>query len=550
MGKADQSVSAEDLPSKCQSLRLRSIRKRIETEQNKLLPKTRRPRERPAPLSKYRRRTANARERQRMQEVNVAFEKLKSTIPHHKLKQIDEKKDTKITTLRCAITYINSLSELLEDIEKGKPVSPEYHFTDAQLGLEPENKKKRNQKRKERGQNRNKKDPNCRKNKASKVENIDITKHLEHINLPPEIRVLLANTLSKSKKFNNSSPYMIDNRPKTIKRRKKNVPLKSPQNQLLLAANNSNPQLDSSVLQNVVSNNRQNIISMTSSCCVPSPCYTNSVKPIMISRKNVIGNNEQENAFVTFSNGICGNMNKDVIKIISSAADSTAQHCSEIRFNELTPIVPSNFNMTPKSISTKQTLGQLKSSPPAAVLALARGAPIGRIIQSDQDQKELQVMSGSTVLSTDIPFSTKGLQPMNSMVLQRFGFDSNNSQELSLLSPSSTQIPHVPTNYPTSPSSSSVSSSSSPSLFTVNYQNDDKIGNTGQDHYLVSDDISELTPSITTIDLEHQLMNGIDYNNAGSMQEFLVEFENSSEQVSHHNSMVETNNLTSAEILG
>ena len=158
MAKEEQGVSAEDLPSKCQSLRLRSIRKRIETEQNKLLPKTRRPRERPAPLSKYRRRTANARERQRMQEVNVAFEKLKSTIPHHKLKQIDEKKDTKITTLRCAITYINSLSELLEDIEKGKPVSPEYHFTDAQLGLEPENKKKRNQKGKERGhQIRNKK---------------------------------------------------------------------------------------------------------------------------------------------------------------------------------------------------------------------------------------------------------------------------------------------------------------------------------------------------------------------------------------------------------
>ena len=44
-----------------------------------------------------------------MHEVNVAFERLKATIPHHRLKQIDEKKDTKITTLRCAITYINSL---------------------------------------------------------------------------------------------------------------------------------------------------------------------------------------------------------------------------------------------------------------------------------------------------------------------------------------------------------------------------------------------------------------------------------------------------------
>jgi hypothetical protein len=61
---------------------------------------------------------------------------LQATIPHHRLKQIDEKKDTKITTLRCAITYINSLSDLLHDINDGKSVSPEYYFTDAQLGLE------------------------------------------------------------------------------------------------------------------------------------------------------------------------------------------------------------------------------------------------------------------------------------------------------------------------------------------------------------------------------------------------------------------------------
>ena len=106
----------------------------------------------------------------------------------------------------------------------------------------------------------------------------------------------------------------------------------------------------------------------------------------------------------------------------------------------------------------------------------------------------------------------------------------------------------MPSNYPTSPSSSSVSSS--PSLFTVNYQNDDKIENTGQDHYLVSDDISELTPSITTIDLEHQLMNGIDYNNAGSMQEFLVDFENSSEPTSQHGTIIETSNISSDGILG
>ena len=48
----DEEVSK--LPDKCQSLRQRSIRKRIETERNKHLPKQRKQRERPAPLSKYR----------------------------------------------------------------------------------------------------------------------------------------------------------------------------------------------------------------------------------------------------------------------------------------------------------------------------------------------------------------------------------------------------------------------------------------------------------------------------------------------------------------
>lgn len=137
-GAEDATISPESLPDKCQSLRLRSIHKRIETEKNRRLPKQRKTRERPAPLSKYRRKTANARERQRMQEVNNAFDRLKESIPHHKLNAVDEKKDTKITTLRCAITYINSLSGLLADLSKGRDVSPEYYFTDRQLGLDSE----------------------------------------------------------------------------------------------------------------------------------------------------------------------------------------------------------------------------------------------------------------------------------------------------------------------------------------------------------------------------------------------------------------------------
>ena len=73
-----------------------------------------------------------------MQEVNNAFERLKESIPHHKLNAVDEKKDTKITTLRCAITYINSLSGLLGDLSRGRDVSPEYYFTDRQLGIDDE----------------------------------------------------------------------------------------------------------------------------------------------------------------------------------------------------------------------------------------------------------------------------------------------------------------------------------------------------------------------------------------------------------------------------
>lgn len=156
------------LPDKCQSLRLRSIRKRIETERNKNLPKQRKPREKPAPLSKYRRRTANARERQRMHEVNCAFEKLKTTIPHHKLNQIDEKKDTKITTLRCAISYIKSLSDLLEDINHGRTVSPEYYFTDAQLGIEDKKKAGDKKSKQRKGKNGGKGSGKNKKNKVKK----------------------------------------------------------------------------------------------------------------------------------------------------------------------------------------------------------------------------------------------------------------------------------------------------------------------------------------------------------------------------------------------
>nr|SWG50911.1 taxi B [Aquarius paludum] len=61
-----------------------------------------------APLSKYRRKNANARERCRMREINEAFETLRRAVP------CQDEKMTKIATLKLAMSYISALSEALE----------------------------------------------------------------------------------------------------------------------------------------------------------------------------------------------------------------------------------------------------------------------------------------------------------------------------------------------------------------------------------------------------------------------------------------------------
>ncbi|GAB0098704.1 hypothetical protein DMENIID0001_144760 [Sergentomyia squamirostris] len=71
-----------------------------------------------APLSKYRRKTANARERTRMREINSAFESLRQCVPISMAAQQPcasptNEKLTKITTLRLAMKYIRTLSECL-----------------------------------------------------------------------------------------------------------------------------------------------------------------------------------------------------------------------------------------------------------------------------------------------------------------------------------------------------------------------------------------------------------------------------------------------------
>lgn len=103
------------------SLRPRSLRRGLDDDRPVTITKSRvtKPKQKPAPLSKYRRKTANARERSRMREINAAFEALRRAVPHlagpaHSPGSQNEKL-TKITTLRLAMKYITALSSALRD---------------------------------------------------------------------------------------------------------------------------------------------------------------------------------------------------------------------------------------------------------------------------------------------------------------------------------------------------------------------------------------------------------------------------------------------------
>lgn len=89
--------------------------------------KSAKPKQKSAPLSKYRRKTANARERNRMREINQAFETLRRVIPQMQAaaaastavtttaaQAAANEKLTKITTLRLAMRYISTLSAKLQ----------------------------------------------------------------------------------------------------------------------------------------------------------------------------------------------------------------------------------------------------------------------------------------------------------------------------------------------------------------------------------------------------------------------------------------------------
>lgn len=128
------------------SLRPRSLRRVTETppkttstadtDKTKPTSRSHKPKQKPAPLSKYRRKTANARERNRMREINQAFETLRNVIPQMATTQqaAANEKLTKITTLRLAMKYISTLSATLTGGENLQPQdSFEYSDLDCLL---------------------------------------------------------------------------------------------------------------------------------------------------------------------------------------------------------------------------------------------------------------------------------------------------------------------------------------------------------------------------------------------------------------------------------
>lgn len=96
-------------------LRPRSLHARRRCDADWNIQDKRKPKSRPAPLSKYRRKTANTRERHRMRQINCAFEKLREMLPRCSASRRGAASDmTKFTTLRLASAYIKALQEILD----------------------------------------------------------------------------------------------------------------------------------------------------------------------------------------------------------------------------------------------------------------------------------------------------------------------------------------------------------------------------------------------------------------------------------------------------
>ncbi len=123
---SNSSSSTAKKPSKADKygLRAASVNKRAEKESKKDGTRKKRgpkPRPKSAPMSKYRRKTANLRERQRMGEINTAFERLRDRIPNPVMLSGRGRceKLTKINILHVTINYIRAMENLLSTGDSG-----------------------------------------------------------------------------------------------------------------------------------------------------------------------------------------------------------------------------------------------------------------------------------------------------------------------------------------------------------------------------------------------------------------------------------------------
>lgn len=107
----DSVASCSSSDSDIYHFRDSSLVNRVQSERKRKEPKQPKPKSKPPPLSKYRRKAANSRERGRMVEINDAFEDLKVVLPD--IEACNHAKMTKITTLRLALNYISALRQTL-----------------------------------------------------------------------------------------------------------------------------------------------------------------------------------------------------------------------------------------------------------------------------------------------------------------------------------------------------------------------------------------------------------------------------------------------------
>merc|ERR1711953_177956 len=118
MTVSEDQAETEIIPHKSRCLRQSSVAKRLETEKARRQPRVKE-RSSKKYMSKYRRKTENVKERERMKKFNEAFENLRQKLPGKVLVDNIGEKDTKVSALRPAIHYIKSLQDLLADCDSG-----------------------------------------------------------------------------------------------------------------------------------------------------------------------------------------------------------------------------------------------------------------------------------------------------------------------------------------------------------------------------------------------------------------------------------------------